>query len=314
MNCCTEVCINDGYLHPDDDYSLSRRFSSPVLVEADYISETCPIDQILGSSRAGDRDLPVATLSPKRNIRKVAFSDDDASTIPLTPLASAWKRVSNDSEIKSFRKEIYNSACKMATDIKEEIIDIADDVASGTAAIAVEINDMMNQNLMNKKMMIAEQNENNNSPEMVKILDALSAKYDSDLGKVLRKSKKIVTEKVIMTISQENLLYLTIVMGVLLLCFCKILLAFKMVSSFQTSLPSTQNLAQSQVDHDTKFFNHVLATFSGVNYNYHRGEFQTMQPFFDEETVTKVLFGIRKFAAENFVISRKDLESVIDYL
>ena len=199
----------------------------------------------------------------------------------------------------------------MALDFKEELIDIADDVANGTVAIAVEINDMMNQNLMDKKMMIAEQNFNKPSKEMVQILDALSAKYDYDLRKVLQKSKKIVTEQVVLTVSQENLLYLTVILGMLLLCFCKILLAFRMVDSFQTTSVPSPDLELQEKD-ESGLVNLMFASFAGAKYD--QGKIQVIQPFINKQTISKLVETVRNFAVENFSVTKEDIEYVIEYL
>ena len=87
------------------------------------------------SSRS-DRDLPVAIISPKRAVTQSKLFLEE--TVPLTPIASAWKKIAKDLEL-NFSKEIYDSAHKMAIDVKEEIIDIVDDVACDTVAIAMEV-------------------------------------------------------------------------------------------------------------------------------------------------------------------------------
>ena len=144
---------------------------------------------------------------------------------------------------------------------------------------------------------------------MVQILDALSAKYDYDLGKVLRKSKKIVTEQVVMTVSQENLLYLAIILSILMLCFCKVLLVFKIVDSFQTTTSPTSSI-ESYGEDPSDVVNVILASFGGAHYS--QGEFRLMQPFFDRHTVSKLIESVKKFTVDNFQISKEDLQGAIE--
>ena len=316
MNCCTQTCTDDSALNPYDEHSLALRCSSPVTVEADYISDTCPIDKVLGfdvSSRS-DRDLPVAIISPKRAVTQSKLFLEE--TVPLTPIASAWKKIAKDSGVKSFRKEIYDSAHKMAIDVKEEIIDIVDDVACDTVAIAMEVRDMMTQNLSDKKMMIPEQNSINK--DMVEVLNALSAKYDTDLRRILRKSKKIVIEKVFMTVNQENIFYLTMILGILMLCFCKILLAFTLAHSFHTSSLSSSlsssPIAPTETSGENSFdvVNLMLSSFGGMSYI--QEEYQMSKPFFDEQTVLKLMIGAKNFALDNFIMTHEDIQDAINCL
>jgi len=155
--------------------------------------------------------LPVAT--PKRSKKQV--SADDIAIGVMSPIAKVVKSAYKNSEVKSFRKEGYNFSCEL--------------LAAGKTAIAYEIEDMIEKDLIEK-------------------LGSELDKDDIEVKELLNTSEPCETEDGLETVSLEStplnteaLMFISAIWIIFFIIFVKMILNIPEISS-EFSLPEPLNI------------------------------------------------------------------------